>query len=162
MNAEWAQAYEDAQGSPMRLAKFIYDLREDLAALGVLKSLAERDLGELMEDKTLEVPGIGVFEKKTARRRTKWRHDELVPAVVARLVDTPNVVWDEESGERLPGPEAASRLARGMRDCISFGAGKVTGLRALGIQADEYCEEDEAHVSIQLPPRPAPEFGAEA
>lgn len=108
----------------------------------------EKHLLSLMDSKRIEVPGVGLVEAKKAVRRSGWRHAELIPVVVARALDERRV--DEETGEYEREAEAVARV---LRDCISFGAGKVTGLRARGIQPDEFCVEDEAHWSVKLPPR---------
>ena len=49
----------------------------------------------------------------------------------------------------LTGWEAAEAL----RKAISFGAGKVTALRSLGLQPDEYCREEQDGMTVELPPR---------
>lgn len=108
----------------------------------------ERALLSLMGERKQEIPGLGVVEVKGSPRRTKWRHDELIPVIVSRALD--ERVFDPETGEAQE--REAETVARVLRECISFGAGKVTGLRARGIQPDEYCQEDEMHYSIVLPP----------
>jgi len=57
---------------------------------------------------------------------------------------------DEETGEF---EREAHAVARVLRDCVSFGAGKVTGLRARGITPDEFCQETVDGYSVVLPPR---------
>ena len=70
------------------------------------------------------------------------------PAISAeRMLDA--AAGEERSTADLTGWEAAQAL----RECISFGAGKVTGLRARGLQPDEYCKETPDGWSVQLPPR---------
>lgn len=122
------------------------DMKQDLARVyDEVESLFLPLAGE----KKLEVPNLGVVEIKSSPKRTQWRHDELIPVIVARALDERE--YDPETGEALE--REAVTVARVLRECISFGAGKVTGLRARGIQPDEYCTEDEVHYSVKLPPR---------
>jgi hypothetical protein len=71
-----------------------------------------------------------------------------VPVVVARALDERQV--DEATGEY---ERESSAVARVLRECISLGAGKVTGLRARGIQPDEFCKEEPDGWAVMLPPR---------
>lgn len=132
------------------------DVAEILAALRDIKQDAARAYDEvekallaLMGERKLEVPGLGVIESKRKTKRNGWRHDELIPVLVARALD--ERVFDPGTGEAQE--RESETVARVLRECISFGAGKVTGLRARGIQPDEYCTETPDGWSVQLPPR---------
>lgn len=109
----------------------------------------ERHLLSIAGEKSYEIDGLGVVEIKGSPKRSAWRHDELIPVIVARALDERQK--DPETGEILE--REAEAVARVMRECIGFGAGKVTGLRARGIQPDEFCTESEMTYSVKLPPR---------
>lgn len=145
----------EADPSPDVLAHVLVTIRDLRGRLAELAADVEQSLARKMPDKILDVPDVGRFERKVSRRRSQWDHDALVAAVIARIVDDPDVWVNAETGELHPLAERATRIAARLRDCISFGAGKVTGLRALGLQPDEYCQEDGAKVSILLPPKVA-------
>lgn len=100
---------------------------------------------------------IGTFERKATKVRRAWRHDDLVRQVVARAADNPENLFDPETGGTLPPAVIAERIARELRATIGFGPGKVTGLKARGIDPDEFCEADGWRVSIRRPPMGKPE-----
>lgn len=133
---------------PADLAHLLADVRDLRKQVGEVYARLETHLLAHMDEKRKEVGGLGVVEAKRKTKRTAWRHDELVPVVVARALDERRL--DEETGEYEREAEAVARV---LRDCISLGAGKITGLRARGITPDEYCNEQEDGWSIQLPPR---------
>jgi hypothetical protein len=98
------------------------------------------------------VEGLGEVEIKRRTKRTAWRHDELLPVVVARIMDEPTTLYDDD-GTLLPYAQIGHNVASRLRECIGLGAGKVTGLRAMGIQPDEFCKEEADGYAVQLPPR---------
>jgi hypothetical protein len=132
------------------LARLLVAIRDVRAAFAAFADRVESDLLIESGDKSWVVDGLGEVEIKRSIRRTGWRYDELVPIVVARVADEPGVLFDPETGERVPWTESAHRIAARLRECFSFSA-KVTGLRAIGIQPDEFCTEDEAAWSVRLP-----------
>lgn len=117
------------------------DLKADAAT--VFADVEQHLLG-MMGDRRLEVPGLGVFESHRRTKRTGWDHDALVRAVV-------RTVPEEAVGNAYMVDPID--VAAALRECISFGAGKVTGLRARGLEPDEYCKETPDGWSLQLPPR---------
>lgn len=106
----------------------------------------ELRLLSLMDEKVLRTP-LGAFESKWQTRRTGWRYDALLPVVVARGLDERKV--DPETGEYEREGEA---VARALKDCISFSGGKVTGLKARGINPDEFCNAEYTGQTVMLPP----------
>jgi hypothetical protein len=79
----------------------------------------------------LVIEGIGVLEASATVKRDQWRHDALMVAVVKAA----NVaVIDRDTGEVLePGVFAERLLA------VLTPSWKLTGLRPLGINPDDYC-----------------------
>ncbi len=118
------------------------DLKQDAAT--VYSEVEQRYLDHLEDyGDRVEVPGLGLVETHRRIKRSGWDHDALVRDVLDAAAG------EERSTADLTGWEAAQAL----RECISFGAGKVTGLRARGLQPDEYCKETPDGWSVQLPPR---------
>lgn len=146
--------YADAEALPPESQAIVLcairDCRTDLANLF---AAVERDLISNAGEKRFIVEGVGEVEIKRGMKRTGWRHDELVPAVVARIVDEPETLCDTETGELHPPAVIGHNVANRLRECVSFGAGKVTGLRPLGLQSDEFCHEEPKAWSVKLPPR---------
>lgn len=130
----------------------IRDCRADLAAL------AKQVEGELLVasgEKRFVVEGLGEFEIRKNIKRTGWQHDDLLTVLLARIADEPGVWCDIETGEKNPPVEIGRRITQRLRECVSFGNGKVTGLRAIGLQPDEFCKEEPDGYSVKLPPRAA-------
>lgn len=117
------------------------DFKADLAT--VYRDIEDRLIGSWPEQGDLEVPTLGLFGLHRRTKRTGWDHDALVHDVLDAAAGPDRPVAD------LTGWEAAEAL----RKAISFGAGKVTALRQLGLQPDEYCREEQDGMTVELPPR---------
>lgn len=135
--------------NPEDVAHLLADLRDHKARVAEVFSTVEKHLLTLAGEKKLEVPGLGLVEIKRRTKRAKWQHDVLIPVIVARALD--ERVFDPVTGEAEE--REAMTVARALRECISFGAGKVTGLRARGIDESEFCRVEPDGWAIQLPPR---------
>jgi hypothetical protein len=87
-------------------------------------------------EKVYELPGVGVFELHAKKRRTRWDREGLLRDVKdARVVD-------ETTGE------VVDHLAKVLR-VWNLGAPRVTALRALGLDPDDYCTSEWAGYTIQ-------------
>ena len=128
----------------------IRDLRADLAALA---KAAESELMPLAGAKQFVVPNIGEVTIRKQTKRTGWKHDLLLPVLIARIMDEPETIFDPATGELLPYVQIGHNLANRLRACISFGAGKVTGLREIGLDEEEFCTVTPEGWSAVLPPR---------
>ncbi len=131
------------------LAHLLVALRDLKWTVGAAFDRCERHLASELEAqgrRHLDVKGVGRLERKRKIRRTGWKHDELLPVLVAKSRE--EVRFNADTGERETDLEAALRV---IRDCISFGAGKVRGLRARGLAEDEWCEVQDDGFGIQLP-----------
>lgn len=139
--------------TPEALAIVLVAIRECRAELANLYDHVERDLLSVMDEKKMVVEGVGEIEVKHATRRTKWEHETLIPAILSRLADEPGVFFDPDDGTFLPNQTVGANVARRLNECVSFGGGKVTGLRAIGLDPDEFCETDYGKAQIKLPAR---------
>lgn len=106
----------------------------------------------LAGERQFDVPNLGRVEVKKSRTYTKWQHDEVFRAVIARLADEPGVFYDPESGERLPPSQMAANVVGALRDVLSP-SWKLAGLRNLGLDESEFCEVKENGWSLKLPSR---------
>lgn len=127
-----------------RALAILRDLKQDAAT--IYAEIEQRYLDSLPDYRDrVEVPGLGLVETHRRTKRKAWDMD----AVVVDVLDaTANEVGVETTADLDPWV-----AVRALRECISFGAGKVTGLRARGLQPDEYCQETPDGWSVQLPPR---------
>lgn len=137
--------------TPENLGQLLADFRDHKQDVARAYDEVEQLFLVAAGEKKLEVPGVGVVEVKSSVRRTRWDHDEAFRTVIARLADEPGLFYDED-GVRLPPAVMAANVVARLRDVLSP-SWKVTGLRELGIDPDEYCETDEKHWSVKLPPR---------
>lgn len=113
-----------------------------------------KDAYELVEDALVEAfpegekehffDGVGTVTRRSGSRRTAWDHDalwqDLVPAIVQKLAKggiQPNEVM----------PNFIAELRKAVTP-----SWKVTGLRLLGLDPEEYCETSWGRKTIQLPP----------
>jgi hypothetical protein len=120
------------------------DDRDQLAHLLYTMGLVRRSVGEAFQrveqallavagEKKFEVPNLGLVEIKKATKRTAWDNAGLWAEVVRKardLAEEPLVVLE--------------RCARP--------SWKVTPLRELGVQIDEWCQETDEGWSVRLPP----------
>lgn len=157
------ERFSGAINDPAALADLLDSLRAIKKRAGEVYVEIERAYIGVAGEKKLEIPGLGLVEIKSAVRRTKWQHDEVFRSVISRLADEPGVFYDEETGERFPPAQLAANLVGRLRDVLSP-SWKVTGLRDLGLDPDEFAETDEKHWSVALPPakRPDAEVGEAA
>ena len=132
------------------LLVYIRDLRADLAALA---KAVECELMPLAGEKQFVVPNIGEVTIRKQTRRTGWKHDLLLPVLIARIMDEPETIFDRETGELLPYVQIGHNLTRRLRECVSFGAGKVTGLKAIGLDEEDFCTVTPDGYGVELPPR---------
>lgn len=153
-----AQALESAalfladEANADDVALCLYDMASVKRLAGRVYADMERHYLSLCSDpsdRKREVLGVGLVEVRKRTKRTGWRMDELIPVVVARALDERKA--DEETGEI---EREAVAVARAMRECLSISTGKVTGLRARGIQPDEFCLEEPDGYSVVLPAPP--------
>jgi hypothetical protein len=124
------------------LATELYAVRSEIAALKLREQDVEDRLAAEMPEKRLEVPEIGVFERRTASSRKQWQHDDLRREVVKhadRIVT--------EDGEIESEAEAQVRT---IFDCMAPSYWRVGALRGLGIDAGEYCETTWGRQAVQF------------
>lgn len=121
-----------------RVLCILRDLKQDAATV---YADVEGLMLALMDDRRVEVTGLGVFEAKRRTKRTGWDHDALAVDVIDAVVT--------DLGEDMTPLDTYREL----KAAFSIGAGKVTRLRELGLEPDEYCQETPDGWSVQLPPR---------
>lgn len=144
------EAGEHDRDMLVRVLCEVRDLRADLASFA---ADVTRDLLPLATEKKFIVSGLGEVTVRKQTKRTAWQHDQLLPALIARIMDEKETLYDPETGELLPYTQIGHNLTARLRACVSFGAGKVTGLRSIGLQPDEFCTETPDGWGVELPAR---------
>lgn len=135
--------------SAERVVGLLLELGDGIRNLRVIDDMMRAAI--IARAETKEFPtAFGPVEVLKRTKRTAWQMDDLLRDVVARIADERDVIFDGD-GERVPWPVAAQRLVARLRECVSMSGGKVTGLRGLEIQPDEYCQETPDGWSLKLP-----------
>lgn len=84
------------------------------------------------------------FHKSFSKPRKGWRWDELTSSLLPAIRNAPRLL--SPSGEV---EDDTARAVRLIRDAVGWSAGKVGGLRDLGLSADEFCETGVAKVTVE-------------
>lgn len=129
-----AKEVQETEGVTL-LAFLLSELRQAKHAVALVCDEAERRLVEQMTDRKVEIPGLGLVERKPKTARRQWDNDSLIQDLKPRLVVT-------DDGEPLDGPAVLERVQEVFR--LGGGNARVTVLRRLlGVDSlDEYCVED--------------------
>lgn len=156
MLAAFARAVEvclgDTSGtSDDDFVRVLAAIRDCRAGLADLARVLETQLAEKRGPGAFTTPGMGEVVIRRSMKRTGWRHDQMIPAVIARIMDEPETLYDPETAELLPYAQLGHNVAARLRECVSFGAGKITGLKALGLDPSDFCDEQDQAMSVQIP-----------
>lgn len=120
----------------------------DLQALRRSLDVYETDLTDRIAERIdyeAEVDGR-VVQVRRGKDRTAWDHDSLWSLALARSRD--ERVLDEETGVYEDAGEAALRV---IRELVGVSYWKKTGLKARGIDIDEFCESKPGKVRVVFP-----------
>lgn len=147
------RADADACDDRDALVRLLVDIRTMRAELAGLAKDVERDLLAHAGEKRFTVENVGEVVIRKQTRRTGWQHDRLLPALIARIMDERETLYDPETGELLPYTQIGHNLTNRLRACVSFGAGKVTGLKEIGLDAEEFCTVTPDGYGVEIPSR---------
>lgn len=135
-------------GDVEELARLHLSLTESKRRLGVIASAVEQALFDVMPDKRLELPGLPVMEKRSSKTRKDWQSAGLLD----RLCDLATV--DPATGEVLPVDRGyVDRLQALLLDCAPFTSSmgwRVSALRSLGFDVDEWCSTGPGRSTVQI------------
>lgn len=144
-------AFLDREGDAATALCLLAQVRNQRVRLAQVESSLETEAARRMRKERLdrvELPGVGVFERKSGTARKQWDHS----AVAGRVVQT--LLVDPTTGE--PAPEEYRDFAYLLRDRL-LEAGHVdywraTQLRALGVNPDDFCTSTPGRSSVQYTP----------
>lgn len=123
-----------------QLEPILRDLRDLARAI-------EDDVARLMPAKTVEVPGLGMVERRRGTDRKSWDWEGLLPTLIRLVVDP------DGTGEMPDAGEVVSRMRALISEVIGVTPSKgprVRQLRELGLDPDEWCESSPGRVSVQI------------
>lgn len=140
------QAMAEA-GDLDNLARGLAQLRTLVGDLRQLSHAVEDDVARLMPAKRCEVEGVGAIEKRKGTDRKAWKWDDLLPLLVRMYLDP------ELTGELPSSSEAVERMRALITEVIGVTPSKgprLTPLRGLGIDPDEYAETTPGRTTVQI------------
>jgi hypothetical protein len=97
----------------------------------------------------LALDGEWVAERRFGKDRKAWKHEDLQRAVVAEAVARASV--DTVTGEIIE-PNATTWAVRDALVATANPSWRVTALRELDIDPDEYCASEPGRATIQITP----------
>lgn len=119
-------------------------LKRDLA---MLESAIEADVAGLMPQATVEFDGF-VLQRRKGTDRKAWQSDELLTHLLTLAAHDP------ETGEVIEDVhEVRERTATAIKATLPIvpsTAWRVTGLRAIGLDPDEWCSTSPGRTSVQI------------
>lgn len=125
------------------------EVRQARVALAQIEASLERRAAKVMTGNLIEWPG-GVAERRFGKDRKAWQHDELIREVTSHIAREAAV--DKTSGE------LDDMLAALIQDAVAVFAAthrpewRVTALKQLGIDPDEFCEAIPGRTTVVLTP----------
>lgn len=130
------------------LAAIHLDLSHVKRHVSDLAALVEQRLAEVMPEKRLELPGMPIMERRIGTKRTKWDVEKLAPKVAqVALVDP-------DTGEIPASPMQAVELVTaafmGAFPITPSCGVRVTYLRSIDLDPDEWSESAPGRVSVQI------------
>lgn len=121
-----------------RLSEAITTLRQLQASLERWVAQCFRAEGWKVNE-PVEVPGVGMVEVRRSTTRRAWQHEQLRTAWLNAYL--------EQNGGEAPDPftvvEAFLKVA-------SINGWKVTGLRSLGLEANDYCDTEPGAPTVKV------------
>jgi hypothetical protein len=129
------------------LAAMFLSLVDSKARIADAARNVEEALAAVMP-KRLELPDLPVMERRTGKDRKKWESEQLLSRVV-------RIALDPEATGEIPTDAmvAVDRVVSTIRDVMpvtpSLGW-RVTALRALDLDPDEWCHVEPGRVTVQI------------
>jgi hypothetical protein len=134
---------ESAPGmNAVELADALVRCRQVQTAAARCAAVLEAEIVALGEP--VEHPVYGRFSLDVRTERRKWEHNRLANLVAERALDERRVTRDGD----VEAPHEA--VLRVLMECVSISAWKLTGLRRLDVDLDEYCTVEHT-VKVVLP-----------
>lgn len=140
------QALAEA-GDLDNLARGLAQLRTLVGDLRQLAAATEDDVARLMPAKRVEVEGVGAIERRKGTDRRSWQWDDLLPLLVRLYLDP------DLTGELPDAAEAVERMKALIVEVVGVTPSKgprITPLRELGIDPDEYAEVTPGRTTVQI------------
>ena len=143
-----ARAELVAAGRRDDLAVGLAQLRTLLADLRILANAVEDDVVALLgDDRAADVAGLGRIERKRGTDRRAWDWDLLLPRLIRLALDP------DDTGEIGTAADVVQEMRALLVDVIGLTPSRgprVTPLRAMGLDPDEWCETKPGRTTVQI------------
>lgn len=136
------------EGDVETLAQVHLDLAELKHRVTLAARAVEERLADVMPDKRLELPGLPVMERKKGTDRKKWQSGDLLDELLR------HAAFDAETGAVIDDELILrQRIHETLTACVPFTGSlgwRVTALRDLGLDPDEWCETAPGRISVVI------------
>lgn len=145
MDAEVEQYRDDPVATGQALARVEALLADMRFVRDTLKTATAESMGTYRV-RTLVIGSVAVLEASNTYDRHGWRHEDLLPAML-RAMGVDHLV-NTETGEKFDAEDLSPRILA----CLTP-SWKLTGLRAIGLDPDDWCEftEDDNGRPVRTP-----------
>lgn len=136
------------------LAELLANLRHAKDVLADAAQYVEDELIKAMPHKEEIIDGIGEVSYHTGAKRTGWDKEALIPVATHAIArNLPNLI-DPATGEVVDHIAFTSGIVNDWC-ALATPNWKVTGLRAVGINPDEFCEVTWGRKTVDMPKQTA-------
>lgn len=134
-------------GSDIEVLDLLGHVRVLRQQLAQTESLLETRAARAMEQDRVEWPG-GTAERRWGKDRKEWQHDELSRAVTAAII--PPLAVNPATGEVDTDLAALLHQAVEQYAATNRPAWRVTAVKPLGIDPDEFCSAIPGRATVQV------------
>src|SRR5688572_17559143 len=133
----------------VELAQLLHEVRSRIAALRLQEAEIVDTLAAEMETDRLEVPELGVFERRRKADRKQWDHEGVRSALLRQVrAMEPAKTMDLETGEVIL-EDPTEQAFRMIFECARP-EWRIRSLRNYDISADEFCETTYGGWNVQI------------
>lgn len=141
------RALGDFDGSDLECLDLLGHIRQQRQELARIESVLENQAVRLMTQDQVEWPG-GSAERRWGKDRKEWKHDDLVRAVTAAII--PPLAVNPATGEVDSDLAALLHQAVEQYAATNRPSWRVTAVKPLGIDPDEYCSAVPGRATVQV------------
>lgn len=144
--AELSDLEPDIDGNLASMAVLFGDLAEAKAELGAIHYRFSRRIANMMPRNEENIEGVGTLKRWKGKKRKNWEHQRIIDNIRARARD--EIECDDDGVVTIDETDA---LLNALKRCARF-EWKVTGLVDMGIDADHFCDTEDAPATASFKP----------
>lgn len=138
-------------------ASLLARLRHARMLAQTLEGSFERHIGQVGPYGVTELVGVGLVTVRRTKDRKEWAHDRWKSDVRSRIIEReldadglPDTVVDPDTGNVIELPDLLHGVIEQAQDVHGAGAPKLTALKALGLNGDDYCTTIKGRHTVQI------------